>query len=775
MTIMEENSNPALLVTVTGVVQGVGFRPTVKRLATQLDLVGWVRNTGSAVEILLSGELMFDFISLLKSELPPHAHIDRYEIAETTTSILEGFVIHESTDSKGTRALIPPDIATCPNCLHEMANPHNRRFRYPFINCTNCGPRYTIVHAVPYDRANTSMSSFPLCSACKREYGDPDDRRFHAEPVACPVCGPHLTLTDASGNILAQRDMAIKQVGDALWAGKIVAIKGLGGFHLACDASNSETIQRLRTHKERETKPLAVMARDLATAETLLDMNPETYKLLASASTPIVLAPAKDGAPVAFNALNADTNRLGVLLPYTPIHHLLLAESPAVLVMTSGNLSDEPLATDNQEALDRLGDIADFFLTHNRPIVTPCDDSVLQLVGGKPAFLRRARGYSPGRLHLVPEHQSFPPTLGVGADLKCAPAFIEGEFAYLSPHAGDMDNQASENHVLRLISHIRSLFDLHPQYVAHDLHPDFTSTRIALESELPTIAVQHHHAHLAALLAEHGETQPILALTLDGFGLGSDGTAWGGEILLGNAAGFKRVAHLRSIPLPGGDVASKQGWRMALSVLKQVSENDWRKLGQGLWQEVGEEKAEMVSAMIDSSLNTPLTSSTGRLFDAVAAVLGVCTESLYEGQAAVRLEALALRIRNVITLPYVLTNTEHGLIIDLLPAIMEILENKNKGIEIPILARSYHETLATALVEATERLLPENTKVGLSGGVWNNVLLNELVGEALDNHGIRFLRHQETPPGDGCIGLGQALVGATQAFLKTDDMLVTNA
>jgi len=758
---MDDLPRIAFKFTVRGVVQGVGFRPTVKRVADGLSLAGWVRNTGTAVEIWVEGAQAGSFLPALQTSLPPHARLELVDVAPVDPQNYAEFAILQSADDAGARALIPPDIATCPDCLAEMTDSHDRRFHYPFINCTNCGPRYTIVERVPYDRANTSMSGFALCPDCAREYGDPTDRRYHAEPIACPVCGPHITLFDSQGKLVAKKAEALTGAARALTSGKIVAIKGLGGFHLACDAANDEAVKTLRERKGREAKPLAVMVALLEVAERLVNLSEQERELLTSASAPIVLAAIKPGAKLAFAAINSDTDRLGLMLPYTPLHHLLLQESPPVLVMTSGNLADEPLATNGAEAIQRLGKIADLFLGHNRPIVTPCDDSVVQLIEGEPAFLRRSRGFSPARLNLGELGAGLKPCLGIGADLKNAPAFIQEGKAFLVPHVGDLDNFASEEHCMRLIKHIESLFALKPELVCHDLHPDFASTRIAQSLGIPTLAVQHHHAHLAALLAEHKHQGRLLALTLDGFGLGDDNTAWGGEMLLGDASGFERVGYLRQLPLPGGDAASKQGWRMALSLLRELHGDGWRDCMPELWEQVGMEKAEAVAQMIAAGINSPLTSSAGRLFDAVAAILGIAEQSAYEGQAAMRLEAVAQRTHEERELPFSVAEDDKGrLVIDLWEALDEMRCARQSGIKPAVLARSFHRVLAKALCYAVELRLPPNTAVGLSGGVWNNQLLTGLVVDRLRWLGMEVLVHREVPPGDGCIGLGQALVGA---------------
>ncbi|WP_432822901.1 carbamoyltransferase HypF, partial [Trichloromonas sp.] len=618
---------------IEGIVQGVGFRPFVYQLAVACGLSGWVRNDSRGVLIEAEGEAesLERFMRGLREELPPLASISRFESGEIPSLGAAAFVIAASDSALERTAQVSPDTYVCPDCLAELFNPGDRRYRYPFINCTNCGPRYTIVTAIPYDRPNTTMAAFPMCPDCLREYENPASRRFHAQPNACAVCGPQLYLFDAGGLTLAASEPLAAAV-DALKAGKIVAVKGLGGYHLAVDAGNDAAVAELRRRKVRDEKPFALMVRGLAEAEILVDIDDTERRLLAGPERPIVLLRQKEDQPL--SQLVAPRNRyFGIMLPYTPLHHLLLQEFPA-LVMTSANLSDEPIAFEDTEAQQRLGGIADCFLTHNRAIHTRTDDSIARVMAGRPLLLRRSRGYVPRGVFL-PKSQL--PVLALGAELKNTVCLTRDDRAFLSQHIGDLKNLEVYDSFARTIGHLKELFAIEPAIVAHDQHPDYYSSRFA--DELPgvrKIAVQHHHAHLASCMAEHGLEGEVLGLIFDGIGFGTDGNIWGGEFLSGGYRSFTRLGHFRYAPMPGGDAATREPLRMALSYLVQAYGDELPDLP--AFAGISEKERAILLKMIERGINAPLTSSCGRLFDGVAALIGLRSKVSYEGQAALELE-----------------------------------------------------------------------------------------------------------------------------------------
>ncbi|HVI74150.1 MAG TPA: carbamoyltransferase HypF, partial [Anaeromyxobacteraceae bacterium] len=614
-----------LRITVRGTVQGVGMRPFVYRLAQAEGVRGRVRNDarGVTIEVFAEAEALRRFVARLEAERPPAARFDALDCEPIADEPEEGFVIVESEGAAAEepRVSIPADLATCPDCLRELFDPADRRHRYPFTNCTNCGPRFTIARGVPYDRPLTTMAPFALCEACRREYEDPRDRRFHAEPNACPACGPRLTLLAADGLPLAERDEALAQAVRALAEGRIVAVKGVGGFHLACDARSPVAVARLRLRKRREEKPLAVMPRDLAEAELLCVLGDAERALLASPERPIVLAPRRDGCAVA-PEVAPDTPLLGLLLPYAPLHHLLLDGVRRPLVMTSANLSEEPIAYRNGEAVARLGGIADLLLVHDREIETRADDSVARVVAGSPLLLRRSRGYAPRPVRLA--RGLARPVLAVGALLKNTFCLGVGDAAHLGPHIGDLENLETLASFEGAVARVERFLRTRPALLAHDLHPDFTSTRYALERAraegLPAVAVQHHHAHAAGCMAEHGLTGPALALTWDGTGLGDDGAAWGGELLLARYDGYERLATFRPIPLAGGDKAIREPWRIALAALDDAFAGSPPLDALPLFRGPSADEVGVVRRMIASGFNAPRAHGAGRLFDAIGAL-----------------------------------------------------------------------------------------------------------------------------------------------------------
>ena len=636
---MTVGARQRLRVRVEGTVQGVGFRPFVYRLATELRLGGWVLNDSRGVLIEAEGERgsLDALLERLRTEAPPLAVVERIVDEALAPTGEMDFRITESADGGEAEAAVSPDVATCEDCLGELFDPDDRRHRYPFTNCTNCGPRFTIVRGVPYDRPLTTMASFEMCELCRAEYEDPLDRRFHAQPNACPVCGPSLRLVDRAGRSLAEgNEASLEAAALALAEGRILAVKGLGGYHLACRADDEAVVGELRARKHREDKPFALMAPSAEAALELVELDDAAGALLTSRERPIVLAPRRPDAPVARSV--APTSReLGVMLPYSPLHHLLLADSGAVLVMTSANVSDEPIAYRDEEALERLARIADLFLIHDRPIETRTDDSVVRVVSDRPLFLRRSRGYVPRDLPL----ETPRPILACGAELKNTFCLAKGERAWVGHHIGDLKNYETLRSFTEGIEHFEALFAVEPELVAHDLHPEYLSTKYALEREgVETVGVQHHHAHLAATLAEHGERGPAVGAIFDGTGYGTDGTVWGGELLLGDCRDFERAGHLHPVPMPGGERAIKQPWRMACSWLLETLGRE-PPLPPLLAERVSEAEWSKVAELAGSGLASPLTSSAGRLFDAVAALCGIRSEVNYEGQAAVELEAAA--------------------------------------------------------------------------------------------------------------------------------------
>jgi hydrogenase maturation protein HypF len=737
-----------------GVVQGVGFRPFVYNLACRYGLTGFVSNTSRGVEIEVEGEAarLAAFFSGLSGQAPPQAEI----VSLTSVSIPPAgdtsFRIEHSRSAGRAATLIAPDLALCADCLTELFDPADRRYRYPFINCTNCGPRYSIVSGIPYDRPATAMRHFTMCAECRHEYDDPGDRRFHAQPNACPACGPRLWLADQVGKELAAGHSAIEAAAIRLRGGEIIAVKGLAGFHLAVNAEDQAAVLRLRQRKGREEKPLAVMVADLAAARQLVQLTKEEEALLSAPPAPILVGLARSGHSLA-PAVAPGTGRLGVMLAYTPLHHLLLRTFGGALVMTSGNLSEEPICLDNAEALRRLAAIADGFLLHDREIYVRGDDSVLMRMAGAPRFLRRGRGYVPRPL---PVDGSGPVVLAVGGELKNALCLLKDEQAFVGQHLGDLKNLAAYDFFRENIAHLLRIFECEPELVVHDLHPGYLSTRWALEEQArPTLAVQHHHAHLVSVLAEQRQSGPAIGIILDGTGYGADHTIWGGEILVGDARGFRRAGAFETLPLPGGDAAVKEVWRTGLGYLHAAHGGVIPELPflQG-------RPVEAIREILDRRLNCPQTSSCGRLFDAVAAMVGLRSDIAFEAQAAIELmEAAGGRPGQ----PYRWAIAEDDAIFRLLltPMLREIAGEVRAGATPARVSRRLHATLVAMLTGAALRVHRATglDLVVLSGGVFNNYLLLEGLHEALRKEGFRVLTHEKVPAGDGGIALGQALIG----------------
>ncbi len=727
-----------LRVQLRGIVQGVGFRPFVHRLAEERRLGGWVLNSSAGLVTEVEGPraALESFVEAVRHEAPPLAWIQEMQVSEVAALGETAFVIRPSVAATGEFALISPDVATCAECLADFTDAANRRYGYAFTNCTNCGPRYTIIRDIPYDRPKTTMAAFRMCPACQAEYQDPRNRRFHAQPNACPACGPRLSAPVGE----ARRRLA---------RGEVLAIKGLGGFHLACDARNQEAVERLRARKRRSDKPFAVMVRDLAAAAALCHVSEAEQEALSSTRSPIVILRRGDQFTLP-NAIAPGNRTLGVMLPYTPLHHLLFADAPYdALVMTSGNLSEEPIVVSNDEAYQRLSQTADWFLTHNRAIYMRTDDSVVRVFEGRERVMRRSRGYAPQTLDLGRE---VPELLACGGELKNAFCLTKGRHAILSQHIGDLENYETLEFFEETLRNLKKLFRVEPRAVAHDLHPQYLSTKYALEKTgLPAIGVQHHHAHIASCMAEHGLSGETIGVAFDGTGYGTDGAIWGGEFLVAGYRGFTRRAHLRYVPLAGGDAAVRENWRAALGYLADTFGADASIEG------VAEERVRVVRRMIASGLNTVPTSSCGRLFDAVSALIGLRREVTFEGQAAIELEMTA-------------QDGEGGRYdfaiegdgpwqIDFRPMIGEILRDAAAA---PVKAAKFHNTLAEAIVEMCRLIARESAlrRVCLSGGTFQNMRLLGATTAALRRNGLEVYLHAQVPPNDGGIALGQAAIAA---------------
>ena len=746
-------------VEVTGIVQGVGFRPFVYRLANEYGLTGCIANTpaGVSIEVQGEGEAVERFLERLPKEIPPLAKVTGFAPRDTELKDEQTFQIVASRKGPAAQALISPDVNVCEDCLREMMSPRDRRFRYPFINCTNCGPRFTIIKEIPYDRAHTSMAAFKMCAACQAEYDNPASRRFHAQPNACWDCGPQLMLRGVSGGRI---DVAepIREAARLIQQGSVVAVKGLGGFHLACDAQNEAAVAKLRDRKRRVEKPFAVMVRSVVEAERWCVIDEASKRLMTSFERPIVLLPRRREA--AFASGVAPGNRfLGVFLPYTPLHHLLLQSGKLeALVMTSGNLSEEPIAIDNEEAIRRLHRIADAFLVHDREIVRRCDDSVVRMAVGQPQKLRRARGFVPVPVHLEKEMK---PVLAVGGELKNTVCVVRGSAAFLSQHVGDLENLESYGFFEEAVQHLQRILETEPKVIAHDLHPDYFSTKWAQERNgVELVGVQHHHAHIAACMAENHLDGKVIGMALDGTGYGTDGAIWGGEALVADYAGFERAGHLEYLPLPGGAAAIHEPWRMAVSYLAKHYGKNVQKLEVPFLKEMDARKLDVVLQMIEREVNSPRTSSCGRLFDAVAALVGLRGAVNYEAQAAIELE-MAARDSEVET-AYPLDLNAQGATwqVGTKPLFDWLLKDIRQKASVADMSRKFHNGLALVFVDVAERIRDKTklNRVCLSGGCFLNVLLLETMITELKERLFEVYFHTEVPAGDGGISLGQAVI-----------------
>ena len=765
-------------IAIHGAVQGVGFRPFVYRLATELKLKGWVLNSAQGVFIEAEGPQaqLEEFLARLTRDKPPRAFIQSFESSWLDPVGYTEFEIRHSDESGQKTAFILPDVATCPDCLREIFDPNDRRYRYPFTNCTNCGPRFSIIEALPYDRPNTTMKIFRMCPDCQAEYEDPSNRRFHAQPNACPRCGPHLELWDRRGTVLAQRDDALLQAAEAIRDGQIVAVKGLGGFHLICDARNDDAVQELRRRKHREEKPFALMYPSLELIKAHCEVSALEERVLLSPEAPIVLLrrrplprPLPDtgrgDSPFPFReggwgvrsiapSVAPHNPYLGIMLPYTPLHHLLMAELGFPVVATSGNLSDEPICTDEHDALTKLNTIADLFLVHNRPIARHVDDSIVRIVGGRELVLRRARGYAPLPITLSRESSRERGTvLAVGAHLKNTVALSVGSNIFISQHIGDLETPEAFRAFERVISDFEQLYDARPSVIAHDLHPDYLSTRYAQQRDLPKVGVQHHYAHVLACMAENELDGPVLGVSWDGTGYGLDGTIWGGEFLLATRESFTRVVHLRRFHLPGGEHAIKEPRRSALGVLYEL-------FGDALFhqeelkalapvQSFLEHELKLLHTMLQKNLNCPITSSAGRLFDAVASLVGLRQITRFEGQASMELEFAVHSFETDEDYEFALSQET----LDWEPMVRALISDVHESIPVGKIAAKFHNTLAEMIVAVARRVGEE--RVVLSGGCFQNKYLTERAIARLRAEGFRVYWHQRIPPNDGGIALGQ--------------------
>lgn len=773
-----------LSVHITGIVQGVGFRPFVYNLATKLNLNGWVRNTSAGVDIEVDGEqdVLDSFVKALRDEAPPLSRIDELTASPRPANGFKSFDIHHSESVDGAFQPISPDVAICDDCLRELFDPNDRRYLYPFINCTNCGPRFTIIKDIPYDRPKTTMAPFVMCPDCEREYTDPTNRRFHAQPVACPKCGPGVTFERLPEvqRLKGSKD-AIEQTRLALANGEIVAIKGLGGFHLACDATNAKAVSELRARKLRVDKPFALMMPNIETIQQHCEVSEDEKTLLISPAHPIVLLKKKDESTIV-EEVSPKQEWLGVMLPYTPLHHLLFDDRQltadhkpssivhrplSALVMTSGNLSEEPIAIDNDEARERLSKLADAFLMHNRDIHIRCDDSVVRTFewSNVQTFkhanifpIRRSRGYSPFPVKLPFE---VPQILAVGSELKNTFCITNKNYAFLSHHIGDMENYETLKSFEQGVEHFEKLFRVKPEAIAHDMHPNYLATRYALEraerENIPTFAVQHHHAHIAACIAEHGLVEPVIGVSFDGTGYGKDGAIWGGEFLVADYKNYQRAAHLEYFPLPGGDAAIKKPARTALALLWSLG-LEWDERLTSVVEFCAEDQITL-RVQLEKKINTPLTSSMGRLFDAAAALAGVRQKVNYEGQAAIEFEALA-------------DSDEAGMYsfgleqaeVKTRSAVEALVKDVMAGIPIQKISARFHNGLAESVHETVKKISVETgiKSVVLSGGVWQNITLLRRSLSLLENEGFEVYIHREVPTNDGGLSLGQAAIAAAR-------------
>lgn len=783
-SVTQYSTEQRLGIVVTGVVQGVGFRPFVYNLAKNFRLNGFVRNEGGAVRIEVEGGRteIEGFVRVLKCNAPPLARISNIAFYEMEATGEPVFSILESAVAEQSANYVPADAATCSDCIAELFDPLNRRFRYPFINCTNCGPRFTIIEKLPYDRPFTTMSAFKMCQACKFEYDNPSNRRFHAQPNACSDCGPSIRFFDSASSRMAGKtldnEIALNGLLASLKQGQIAAVKGLGGFHLVCSAENEESIARLRARKRRAAKAFALMMANIEMVHSYCELSSQEEHILLSRHRPILLLKRRNN--LLPGNLAPDSDSLGVMLPYTPLHHLILADYGAPIVATSANLSEEPIAIDNEEALSRLGQIADCFLDNDRKIYSRYDDSVLQMVSDGSMFLRRSRGYAPDALSMPFRSQRT--VLALGPQLKNTFAIVRENQAFLSQHIGDLDNLETAEHLQQSINTYLKLFDLVPDLIAYDLHPDYFTSSLASELsarwKLPAIQVQHHHAHIVSCMAEHNLRDSVLGVAFDGIGYGADQTLWGGEFLLCQYDRFERLAHLETFQLPGGTQAIREPWRIALAFVEAAPadrQGAFAPFIQSLEEEYGERSIAIVKQQIGRRLNSPSTSSCGRLFDAISALTGVCHQADYEGQAAIRFQKKASNcshstLNDCMGSFYSFSLTDAQPVkIKIIDVVSEAYGDLRRGERVEDISCRFHSTMAQIICQ-TCIFLRDKTKVNLvclSGGVFQNELLLEMSKVLLEENGFQAYRPQQIPPNDGGISLGQAVV----ALAKTGSLV----
>jgi hydrogenase maturation protein HypF len=747
---------------ITGIVQGIGYRPFVYNLALTLSIRGWVLNNEKGVLIDAEGDdgALDRFIEGLTALAPPLARIETLKANPLEPQGYSNFEIRQSKGASEGFTLISPDVATCDACLAELLSPGNFRYRYPFINCTLCGPRFTIIKDIPYDRHKTTMVPFAMCPVCRKEYESPVDRRFHAQPNACPACGPSLRLVDRKGETL--RGNALDRTLDLLTQGSIVAVKGIGGFHLVCNAENHGAVSTLRSRKFREDKPFAVMCRDLEEVRAHCHVREGEERLLCSPERPIVLLDRKKDSSIA-PSVAPFQRTLGVMLPYSPLHHLLLRGPLRSLVMTSGNVSDEPIAYKNEEACRRLSEIADFFLLHDRDIHMRCDDSVVRVFRDRPYVLRRSRGYVPFPIKLSFDLEMI---LACGGELKNTFSLSRGPYVFVSHHIGDLENMETLLSFEQGIEHFKTLFSIEPKAVAYDLHPEYLSTKYALSlAGIPKVGVQHHHAHVVSAMAENGLDGEVIGVALDGTGFGNDGTIWGGEFLKADLRDFKRVAHLKQVPMPGGAAAIKEPWRMAFAYLLDAFGDRAMDLELGWLKRRDPQKCRVLKRMIERRVNSPRTSSMGRLFDAVSSLLSVRDTVNYEGQAAIELE-MAADAEGKEEYPFKIQEKEQPMVLDPAEMVREVVQDLIRGLSPSLISGKFHRSIARIVVETCRRIRLDSglNRVVLSGGVFQNTLLLELVFHGLKQAGFEVYTHHLVPTNDGGISLGQAVIAHMRCF-----------
>ncbi len=757
------DEHEARRIEINGIVQGVGFRPFVYQLAHRFNLKGEVANTSAGVVVNVEGSR--DSLALFAKELaenpPPLAHIIQLAIHELSPRGYPDFSITKSQGASAMSTLISPDVSVCDDCLRELFDPDDRRYHYPFINCTNCGPRFTIISDIPYDRPKTSMHRFTMCPQCQAEYDDPLNRRFHAQPNACAVCGPMVSLYDQRCQQVGSND-PIRDAVRLLKEGRIIAVKGLGGFHLAVDAENDAAVTALRSRKHREEKPFALMSPSLASIRKYASYTSEEKRLLFSIQRPIVLLPKIE--PNTLSAAVSPRNRyFGVMLPYTPLHHLLLKNEFTALVMTSGNLSEEPIAIDNQEAFQRLSGIAEYFLIHDRDIYLRSDDSIVRRVAGSQRLIRRSRGFVPIPIFL---ERDLEPVLACGAELKNTVCITKGSQAFLSQHIGDLENKATSEFFEKTIRHMQRILEIEPQVIAYDMHPDYLSSRWAMEQEnVRKIAVQHHHAHVVSAMAENRVTGRVIGLSFDGTGYGPDGHVWGGEVLIADERSFERAAHIAYVAMPGSAFAVKQPWRMAVSHLYAAYGQEMERLALPFLDGIDSSRLSLITEMITKKINAPMTSSMGRLFDAVAAIAGLRNEVAFEGQAAMELEMMAdISADEAYDFDW---NGGNPLLINPAPIIRGAVADLLQRTAPPVISGRFHVTLVRLFSDLCDHLRRERglKRVVLSGGVFQNAILLQGLMQALERRGFDVYSHTLVPTNDGGISLGQAVVAA--ASLET--------